>query len=107
MDIPKQITIGEKTYRVKIKQFVDLFNKNINGNINYSGGMLKIKKSSDIRVMEEVFFHELAHGIMKEMEFNYPKITKFRNDEVFTQELGLILRKMFLELLEKQKIKAT
>jgi hypothetical protein len=37
------------------------------------------------------------------MEFNYPQITKFRNDEQFTQELGLNLRKLFLDLLEKQK----
>lgn len=53
--------------------------------------------------MEDTFFHEMAHGILKEMEFNYPQITKFRSDENFTQELGLCLRKLFLHLLEEQE----
>ena len=103
MKIPKWVIIGETTYRVKIKRFVDFFNSNIQGNINYSNDVLKIKKGSDNRIMEDVFFHEIAHGILKDMEFNYPQITKFRNDEQFTQELGLNLRKLFLDLLEKQK----
>ena len=103
MIIPDKITIGVKEYRVKRLRFIELFNSNIQGQICYGEGVLKIKNVGDERATEEVFFHELAHGILHEMEFNYPQITKFRNDEQFTQELGLVLRKTFLELIEGQK----
>lgn len=103
MKIPKEITIGKKKYKIQLARFVDFFNSGVHGNINYSDGILKIKDTGDERNTEDLFFHELAHGILKELEFNYPKVAWLRNDEVFTQELGLLLRKSFLELLEKQK----
>jgi len=103
MIIPKKITIGNKEYHIKIQYFVDLFHSNIYGNINYMEGVMKIKKVKDNRAMEDTFFHELAHGLLKEMEFNYPSMVKFRNDEKFVQELGLHIRNVFIELLEKQK----
>ena len=103
MNIPNKITIGMKEYSIKIKYFVDLFHSNVYGNINYMDGVMKIKKVDDERAMEDTFFHEIAHGLMKEMEFNYPQMVKFRNDEKFIQELGLHLRNTFMELLRKQK----
>ncbi len=41
-------------------------------------------------------------GVLKEMEFNYPKMSKFRSDDTFVQELGLVLRNTFIDLLKKQ-----
>ena len=45
----------------------------------------------------------MVHGILREMEFNYPQLTKFRTDEEFVQELGLCLRKVFFDLLKEQE----
>lgn len=105
MKIPDKIRIGCKNYIIKKVRTVSWLNNSIVGNINYSASIIKIKKYKDKREMEQTFFHEMAHGLMKEMEFNHPQITKFRSDEVFTQELGLNLRKTFLDLLDKQEKK--
>ena len=104
MKMPKRVRIGESTYIIKMQHFIDFLNLGISGKINYSKKVVKIKKTSDKRMMEDVFFHEIAHGVLKEMEFNYPQLTKFRNDEAFTQELGLHLRTLFLNLLNDQEM---
>lgn len=104
MKIPKKLLIGDRLYRIKNKlMFVNLFDSDISGNINYNTNIMKIKKVKDNKTEEDIFFHEVTHGILKELEFNHPKIVKFRNDEEFVQEMGLILRKIFLDLMEKQK----
>jgi hypothetical protein len=100
MKIPSKISIGEITYRIKIRRFVNFFNSDIHGSINYGDAIIKLKQQSSDRTTEDIFFHELAHGILKEIEYNYPQIVKFRNDEKFVQEMGLTLRKSFLDLLE-------
>lgn len=56
----------------------------------------------DKRINEDIFFHEISHGVIKELEYNHPRIAVFRTNEAFVQEMGLILRKTFLELLESQ-----
>ena len=58
----------------------------------------------DKRITEDTFFHEIAHGILKELEFNYPKMSSFRNNESFVQEMGLTLRKTFIDLLNNREI---
>ncbi len=103
MEIPKKIKIGEKEYKVYEKRYY--FNDSLGGQINYNLNTLGIRKNLDDRDKQVTFFHEVSHGILKELEFNHPKITTFRNNEDFVQEMGLILRKMFLDLLKKQKIK--
>ena len=103
MKIPSNLKIGATIYKIIVKRFIKFSNPNIAGNINYNKRLITIKKTTDQRATEDIFFHELAHGLLKEMEFNYPAVTKFRHDELFTQELGLNLRKMFLELLRNQE----
>ena len=104
MIIPKKIKIGETNYNIKFKRVVDWTNKKVTGEINYGEGIMKIKnhKQGD-KFKEDIFFHEMAHGVLKELEFNHPKISKFRCDELFVQEMGLTLRKTFLDLLKSQK----
>ncbi len=102
MKIPKTIRIGNKEFKIKIKNRIS-WSKKISGQINYDDKELMINKKLKGRDLESTFFHELAHGLFHEMEFNYPQMVKFRNDETFIQEFGLNLRKTFLDLLEKQK----
>ncbi len=98
MKIPKKIKIGNKEYNIKKTNFY--FNDTLGGQINYNTDTIKIKNGNQ----EEItFFHEIAHGILKELEFNYPKMVAFRNNESFTHELGLTLMSTFLDLLKKQE----
>jgi len=101
MTIPKKVKIGESEYSVKRTRFVG--GKNWSGFINYHDRKIKIKPGYSEREEEDVFFHEIAHGILKEMEFNHPQINKFRGDEQFIQELGLLIRKTFKSLNEEKK----
>lgn len=104
MKIPKKIKIGEHFYDVNRVRIVDWRNSNVTGQINYATKKMKLKNcKKDKRITQDTFFHEVTHGILKELEFNYPKILKFRNDEKFVQEFGLTLRKTFLDLLESQE----
>jgi len=100
MIIPKKIIIGDTQYDIKKRLW--LFNKNYSGKITYSCRLLEIRESCD-KNEQDYFFHELAHGVLKELEFNHPKIIRFRNNEEFVQEIGLILRKSFLDLMQAQK----
>ena len=93
MLIPKKVRIGDRNFRVKVERIIDWSNNGVAGQINFSNGVLKIKKNLTEKEEESTFFHEIAHGILKEMEFNYPFLTKYRNDEVFVQEFGLLMRK--------------
>ncbi len=102
MIIPKNIVIGGRKYNIKQKRIIDWRNKSVVGQISYYSKNMKIQKMDDGKYKEDIFFHEIAHGVLKELEFNFPKISKFRNNEEFVQELGLTLRKTFLDLLEKQ-----
>jgi hypothetical protein len=101
MIIPKKIMIGETEYKVKKKTL--LFPTNLGGQINYFHQKLTIRKGGSERNEEDIFFHEIAHGILKEIEYNHPSITKFRNDEQFVQEMGLIMRKTFKSLISQQQ----
>lgn len=102
MKIPTKIKIGETEYKVNEKKFY--FNDLTGGSINFNLSKIVIRKTlPSKKEREAVFFHEIAHGILKELEFNHPKISPFRSNEVFVQELGLVLRKTFLDLFEKQE----
>jgi len=101
--IPKKVRIGNHYYNIKKVRVVDWKNKDVAGDINYGIKRVRLKKFKDERMNQEIFFHEVAHGILKELEFNYPQIIKFRNDEIFVQELGLTLRKTVIDLLNNQR----
>lgn len=104
MKIPERIKIGEHYYDVRKVLIVDWKNRSVSGDINYGTKLMRLKTfKKDDRINQDIFFHEIAHGILKELEFNHPQISKFRNDEDFVQELGLTLRKTFLDLLESQE----
>lgn len=104
MIIPKKIRIGKYYYQVKRCKIVDWSNSNVVGNIHYGDKKIRLKKFDiDKRINEINFFHEVAHGIIKELEFNYPKISIFRNNEKFIQEFGLVMRNFFLDLIKRQK----
>ena len=103
MKIPKKLTIGESCYNIKQVRRID-WSSTVVGQINYHTKKIKIRMNKkDDKLNEETFFHEIAHGILKELEFNTPKITRFRQDESFIHEMGLMLRNTFLELLDKQE----
>lgn len=102
MIIPDRLRIGNKEYKIRFKNIVDWTDSNVSGQINYSNSKLIIKRKQDDRDIESTLFHEIAHGVLKELEFNHPKISSFRNDEVFVNEMGLTLRKTFLDLMKKQ-----
>lgn len=100
MKIPEKITIGQSEYKIKHCKCIDR-SDNISGQINYRSKVIKlVKQKDDERMNETTFFHEIVHGLLQELEYNHPKITAFRRDEVFTQELALMLRNTFLELSE-------
>lgn len=101
MKIPKEILIGDTMYKIKLKNYY-FSDNSLGGNINYNNSIMGIRKSLKGKFKEDTFFHEVAHGILKELEFNHPKIHSFRNNENFVQEMGLILRKTFIDLLKKQ-----
>lgn len=104
MRIPEKVKIGEHYYNIRRVRIVDWKNSGIVGQINYGVKEMKLKMfEKDDRVNQDTFFHEVAHGILKELEFNHPQISKFRNDEIFVQEFGLTLRKTFLDLLKNQE----
>ena len=99
--IPETLRIGGTIYKIKRKRTIG-FDSNIGGNINYNTDTMSMRKKMNPKTTESVFFHEVAHGVLKEMEFNFPKMSTFRNDETFVQELGLVLRNTFIDLLNKQ-----
>ena len=103
MNIPKTIKIGSNEFKIKNKFNID-WNGNIAGQINFSKNRILLKKGSNHRCKEDTFFHEVAHGIFKEISYNYPQIIKFSDNESFIQEFGLLLRKTFLDLLDKQEL---
>ena len=108
MKYPKELYIGNHLYKFKVVRFIEkmIFKKNnIAANINYQESIIKTTEFSNEKENQATFFHELAHGILREMEFNHPKIIKFRNDEKFTDELGMVLRKTFIDLQKKGVIK--
>jgi len=103
MIIPNKIRIGEHNYTISKCWKVDWKNNNVVGQINYNDKKIRLKDcNTDERINEDNFFHEIAHGMLKELEFNHPKISVFRNDEGFVQEIGLLMRKTFLDLMNKQ-----
>lgn len=102
MIIPKKIRIGDLEYNIKERMFL-FKNKTLAGTIIYGNLDMNIRRDMIPRAKEDTFFHEVAHGILKELEFNHPAMTKFRNDEIFVQELGLLLRKTYLDLEKKQQ----
>lgn len=105
MKIPDKIKIGKHYYSIRKVRIVDWKNCAVVGFINYRDKKIKLKKfDDDHRMYESIFFHEMGHGILKELEYNHPKTVKFRQDEDFVQELGLMLRKTFLDLLKSQEV---
>jgi hypothetical protein len=104
MRIPKRILIGQHYYNISKCWLID-WKRDLAGQINYITKELKLLKNTDDKEIEGTFFHEVAHGLLRELEFNYPKITAYRHDEKFVQELGLNLRKTFLDLLNNQEAK--
>jgi len=98
MEIPRLITIGEKTYDVSKTRFF-LRPSTISGEIRYHEDKILVRNSLDTRDAERTFFHELAHGIFYELESNHPTITKFRSDENFINELALHLLLVYKQLL--------
>ena len=101
MKIPDKIKIGNRDFKVKIKRLIN-WDNNISGQIRHGDAKLILAKNLSGKRLEDTFFHEISHGLFKEMEFNYPQMVKFRNDETFIQEFGLLLRNTFLDLLKKQ-----
>ena len=69
MKIPKQITLGKKTYEIK-KNSMFFFDKAVAGQIDYTNNRITLKTTLDTREEEGTFFHELAHRILKEMELS-------------------------------------
>lgn len=101
MKIPKNVKIGKLLYKIEICKRINKQNS-LMGRVDYQDKKIKILKMSDNRQIEMVLFHEIAHGIIGELEFNYPKISIFKDDEIFIGEFTLLLRKTFLDLLDKQ-----
>lgn len=102
MKIPNKIKIGDKEFDINFKRLIN-FDKNISGQIRLNDNKIILTKNLKGKILEDTFFHEISHGLFREMEFNYPQMAKFRNDESFIQEFGLLLRKTFLDLLSKQE----
>lgn len=104
MIIPDKIKIGRNYYTIKKVKHMVWGDTSIVGKINYGDKLMKLKMYKRDNISnQDTFFHEVAHGLLKELEFNYPQMVKFRNDESFTQELGLTLRITFLDLLGRQE----
>ena len=101
MRIPNKIKIGDSEYNVNEKMIL-FKEKTLSGQITYGNLNLAIRGDMIPKAKEDTFFHEIAHGVLKELEFNHPKISHFRNDDKFVQEMGLVLRKTFLDLIEKK-----
>ena len=102
MNLPKKLMIGQNEYKISKSHFV--FNRNLAGLINYHTKEILIRKTDNDRDLSENLFHEIAHGLFKELEYNHPKITSFRNNEEFIQETGLLLRKIYLQLLKEKEV---
>jgi hypothetical protein len=95
MKIPKEITIGRKTYMVQMSD--NLINGKQMGQIDYNNYVMKIvthatyKRSNGTEVhikfsdeeVHDTFWHELTHGILHEMNHplrdNESFVTKFAN----------------------------
>jgi len=100
MKIPKEITIGK--IKFKIKRIFNWLGFRRYGRFN------PLKKDISIKRMlkkhpdweKKVFFHELSHGIIDDMETNWPSISKFRSDEDFIMELGMHMKKIYEDLFE-------
>ena len=110
MIIPKTIKIGSTKYKVSLVKVVDYmemikmrFRKEkgiIFGRID--GQEIRIKKDLNNKHQKETFFHEMAHGIMWEMERSHPKVWAWRKDEAFICKLGSVLSRTFSNLMKSQ-----
>ena len=100
MKIPKKVKIGNETFKIKVKRFMK---KNLYGSICQCKKVIKINKNNSTRELEATFFHEIVHGLLKEMSFNYPFLKNKRFDEDFVEEMGLLMRNIYLDLLKKDE----
>ena len=103
MKLPETVRIGQKVYTVGEKRYV--FDKNLGGSINYNVDTISIRKGMPEREVEATFFHEIAHGVLHELEFTHPQITSFRSNETFVQEMGLMMRQIFQQLVHEQGVR--
>ena len=113
MKIPSSIKIGNKEYAIKEVKIVNFFNTLNPLRLFKDGGTIIgqiCKDNKDIRLQKDlkpkkkkmVFFHELAHGIMWEMEKSHPQVSAWRDDEVFTDKFGRMLSRTFDNLMKSQ-----
>jgi len=62
--IPKKTKIGSKTFQV---QRVKALPKQRGGQINYQLQEILLLEDRPVEVMEEMFLHELIHGVLHDM----------------------------------------
>ena len=105
--IPEEVRIGNSHYKVIQHKIVTSnfgFDALLNlikgqvrlGQINFNNKEIKIKKDGYNK--RKTFLHEVAHGIMYEMEKRYPKASAWNNDEAFMGRLGIVLDKTLTDL---------
>ena len=69
MNIPDKVKIGGITYNIIMTNKPDKSDKNVDGNIGYSGGEIKISNGFDEcqDYLNYVLIHEVTHGIFDHM----------------------------------------
>lgn len=97
MKIPKTIQIHNRILRVRRPHM--LF-RNRAGSFDILTGIIYVRRQlKDYPDLESIsFFHELSHGILLNLCSNNPSASNLVNDELFVNELGLNIRKVFLDL---------
>ncbi len=70
MKIPKTIKIGGIIYNVVIEKFIhnDLTADKLWGNIDHGNCKINLNGNLDKQVLDQVFFHEVLHGIENEYQ---------------------------------------
>ena len=103
MKIPKTIEINNRILRVRRPKM--LF-RNQAGTFNLLSGVISIRRQlKDFPFIESIsFFHELSHAILLNLSSNHPIASNLVNDEPFCNELGLNIRKIFLDLKGGERV---
>lgn len=91
MKIPKKIKIGNITYDVKFDNFEDEPDALGFHDITTKGGVIKLNKTLKGEILENVFFHELCHGILYQIGGDH-------DNELLVQSMANMVQQTFEQL---------
>lgn len=71
IELPEEIVIGGITYSVSLHPHEAMLDGDLEGDINYKNARLRIQAGMNPEHTQQIFFHEICHGLAVEGEYNF------------------------------------